>query len=89
MDANNNTLVSLKSVFHTSPASIIKINLSPFSGPLFPAFSQKNTIWVDKREVKLIPGMMVTAEVKTGKRRILEFFMAPLLRYKQESIRER
>jgi len=49
----------------------------------------KNTIWVDEREVKLMPGMAVTAEVKTGKRRIIEFFLAPLLRYKNESIRER
>lgn len=50
---------------------------------------KQNTIQVDKRLVKLMPGMEVTAEIKTGKRRILEFFMAPLLRYKEESIRER
>jgi hemolysin D len=49
----------------------------------------KNTIMIDNKKVKLIPGMAVTAEVKTDKRRIIEFFMAPLLRYKQESIRER
>ena len=29
------------------------------------------------------------AEVKTGQRRIIEFFLAPLLRHGQESIRER
>lgn len=50
---------------------------------------KQNTIMVDNREVKLMPGMAVTAEVKTGTRRIIEFFLAPLLRYKQESIRER
>ncbi|MDB2705256.1 HlyD family type I secretion periplasmic adaptor subunit [Pseudomonadota bacterium] len=50
---------------------------------------KKSTIMVDKREVRLMPGMAVTAEVKTGTRRIIEFFLAPLLRYKQESIRER
>lgn len=50
---------------------------------------KKNTIMVDNREVRLMPGMAVTAEVKTGTRRIIEFFLAPLLRYKQESIRER
>ncbi|WP_372740958.1 HlyD family type I secretion periplasmic adaptor subunit [Neptunomonas sp.] len=49
----------------------------------------KNTIWVDGKNVKLIPGMAVTAEVKTGKRRIIEFFLAPLLRYGQEGLRER
>lgn len=46
-------------------------------------------LWVDKRWVDLLPGMAVSAEVKTGKRRLIEFFMAPLLRYKDESVRER
>jgi len=52
---------------------------------------KKNTIMVDNREVRLMPGIAVTAEVKTGTgtRRIIEFFLAPLLKYKQESIRER
>ena len=49
----------------------------------------RSTIWVDKREVQLIPGMAVMVEVKTGKRRLIEYVMAPLLRYKQESVRER
>lgn len=50
---------------------------------------KSNTINVKGREVKLMPGMAVTAEVTTGTRRIIEFFLAPLLRYKDESIRER
>ncbi|MGQ4808977.1 hypothetical protein NKDENANG_02372 [Candidatus Entotheonellaceae bacterium PAL068K] len=45
----------------------------------------RNTIRVDGKEVRLIPGMAVTAEVKTGKWRIIEFFLAPLLRYQDES----
>lgn len=49
----------------------------------------KNTLWVEGKEVKLQPGMAVTAEVRTGERRIIEFFLAPLLRAKSESIRER
>ena len=49
----------------------------------------KNTLWVEGKEVKLQPGMAVTAEVQTGERRIMEFFLAPLLRAKSESIRER
>ena len=44
---------------------------------------------VNGREVALSPGMAITAEVKTGTRRIIEFFLAPLLRYKQESLGER
>jgi hemolysin D len=49
----------------------------------------KNTIWVEGKEVRLQPGMAVTAEVKTGERRVIEFFLAPLLRAGNESIRER
>ena len=35
----------------------------------------KNTMAVKGKEVKLIPGMAVTAEVKTGKRRVIQFFL--------------
>jgi hemolysin D len=44
---------------------------------------------VDGRLVNLAPGMAVTAEIKTGSRRVIEYLLAPLLRYKQESTRER
>ncbi len=49
----------------------------------------RSDIQVGKRLVNLSPGMAVTVEVKTGTRRIIEFFLAPLLRYGNESIRER
>jgi len=50
---------------------------------------EKTQLSVGSKMIKLIPGMAVTAEIKTGKRRLIEYFLAPLLRYKQESIRER
>lgn len=49
----------------------------------------KNNIRVNGKPVKLSPGMEVVAEIKTGQRRIIEYLLTPLLRYKQESIRER
>ena len=49
----------------------------------------KTEMLVNDKTVKLIPGMAVTAEIKTGKRRLIEYFLAPILRYKQESVRER
>ena len=49
----------------------------------------KTTIRADGREIQLTPGMAVTVEIKTGKRRIIEFLMAPLLRYQSEALRER
>jgi hemolysin D len=44
---------------------------------------------IEDRVVNLTPGMAVTVEIKTGKRRIIEYLMSPLLRYRQESLRER
>lgn len=49
----------------------------------------KTTMLVNGNQVSLTPGMSVAVEIKTGKRRLLEYFLAPLLRYKQESVRER
>jgi len=50
---------------------------------------KENTIRVSGRDVLLGPGMAATAEIRTGKRRLIEFFLAPLLRYKDEALRER
>jgi len=47
------------------------------------------SIAVEDKIVQLSPGMAITAEIRTGKRRLIEFFLSPLLRYKQESVRER
>ena len=43
---------------------------------------------VKDRMVNLAPGMSVTVEIKTDQRRIIEFFLSPLLRYRDESIRD-
>jgi len=40
------------------------------------------------RTFRLISGMAVTAEIKTGERTILSYFLYPLLRGLDESIRE-
>jgi len=48
-----------------------------------------NEIETQTKHLKLMPGMAVTAEVKTGDRRIIEFFLAPLLQHGQEALRER
>jgi hemolysin D len=44
---------------------------------------------IEDKMVNLAPGMAVTVEIKTGTRRIIEYLMSPLLRYRQESLRER
>jgi hemolysin D len=49
----------------------------------------ESALQVGERLVSLAPGMTVTAEVKTGQRRVIEFFLSPLLRYQEDSLRER
>ena len=44
---------------------------------------------IDDRMVNLSPGMAVTVEIKTGSRMILSYLLSPLLRYRQEALRER
>ena len=44
---------------------------------------------VDDRMVNLSPGMAVTVEIKTGSRTVLSYLLSPLLRYRQEALRER
>jgi hemolysin D len=44
---------------------------------------------VDGKAIRLAPGMNVSAEVKTGKRRVIDYLMSPIQQTAQESIRER
>jgi hemolysin D len=44
---------------------------------------------IDDRVVSLSPGMAATVEIKTGSRTVLSFLLSPLLRYRQEALRER
>jgi hemolysin D len=48
-----------------------------------------NQIHVENKWVNLTPGMEVTVEINTGKRSVLGYFLGPLVRTVQESMRER
>jgi hemolysin D len=50
---------------------------------------ERATINVDGAYVNLNPGMAVSVEIKTGKRRVIEYFLNPLMQYSHESLRER
>lgn len=50
---------------------------------------KETTITVDGEAVPLKPGMAVSAEVATGKRRIIDYFLAPLVEVQSQAIRER
>lgn len=49
----------------------------------------KTIMQVEEKIINLTPGMAVTVEVNLGKRRLIEYLLSPLLRYKDESVRER
>jgi hemolysin D len=60
-------------------------------GSYYPAtltLSQKDML-IDGKRIPISPGMNVTAEIKTGKRRIIEFLFSPVQRMGNESLRER
>jgi len=44
---------------------------------------------VNKNKVAISPGMSVSVEVKTGKRRIIDFFLSPLVKYAKEGLNVR
>jgi hemolysin D len=60
-------------------------------GLIFPArlVLDRATIQIDDRTVRLSPGMAVTSEIRTGSRRVIEFFLSPIIQTTQESLRER
>jgi hemolysin D len=50
---------------------------------------QRLTLPAGLTAVPLASGMAVTAEVQTDRRRLIEYFLSPLLQYAKESFRER
>jgi hemolysin D len=70
------------------PASPLMAGQGPLIFPVKVALSQE-TIWADGENVRLTPGMSVTVEVKTGNRRVIEYFLSPLMKMKDEALRER
>jgi hemolysin D len=48
----------------------------------------KTQMQIDERLVNLGPGMAVTVEIKTGSRRVIEYLLSPLMRHKQQAMRE-
>nr|WP_271585190.1 HlyD family type I secretion periplasmic adaptor subunit [Bradyrhizobium sp. CCBAU 45389] len=49
----------------------------------------RNYMDIDNRRVNLSPGMATTVEIKSGSRSVISYILSPIMRYKQESLRER
>ncbi|AYQ30490.1 HlyD family type I secretion periplasmic adaptor subunit [Polaromonas sp. SP1] len=60
-------------------------------GAIFPVTLTLNTkqIDIDGKMIQLVPGMNLTAEIKTGQRRVIEYLLSPIQRAGSESLRER
>ena len=50
---------------------------------------EQSHVLVGSKKIALSPGMVVTSEISTGMRRVIEYFLSPLLRYQDESLTER
>ena len=81
--------------YGTVKASVDKVTQDAVNdekrGAIFPAMLKLNqtTIDVDGKQIKLAPGMNITAEIKTGQRRVIEYLLSPIQRAGNESLRER
>ncbi|MBB4845578.1 hemolysin D [Paucibacter oligotrophus] len=60
-------------------------------GAIFPAtlVLEQTKLNVDGKRIKLAPGMNLTAEIKTGKRRVIDFLLSPVQKHVDESLKER
>jgi len=60
-------------------------------GLVFPARVRlnKSALMVDGVTVSLTPGMSLSAEIKTGKRRLIDYVLSPLQRHGGEAFREK
>ncbi len=59
-------------------------------GSFYPAILtlEKKDMLIDGKSIPISPGMNISAEIKTGKRRIIEFLLSPVQRMGSESLRE-
>jgi len=60
-------------------------------GPVYAAriSLERTQMQIEDKPVNLSPGMSVTAEIRTGERRIISYLLSPLRKYRQDSLRER
>lgn len=50
---------------------------------------ERNHVIVEGERVPIRPGMTVSVDIEMGSRRVIEYFLGPILRYRDETLRER
>jgi hemolysin D len=60
-------------------------------GAIFPAVLvlKQTSLNIDGKAIRLAPGMNLTAEIKTGKRRVIDYLLSPVQQHVDESLKER
>jgi hypothetical protein len=81
--------------YGTVPATVTQMSADAVQddkrGAIFPvtlALERRN-IDVDGRRIALAPGMNLSAEIKTGQRRLIDYLLSPVQRAGHESLKER
>lgn len=81
--------------YGTVPAQVTTIAADAVNdekrGPIFPAtlVLARSAIDVDGKRIRLSPGMALSAEIKTGKRRLIEYLLSPVQHAASSSLKER
>jgi hemolysin D len=75
----NVTMVTADAVHDEKRGAVFPVTLS---------LAQRE-IDVDGKMIRLAPGMNLTAEIKTGQRRVIEYLLSPIQKAGRESLRER
>lgn len=59
-------------------------------GEIYPVLIElkTDTMKIDNKHIKLMPGMTCSVDIKIGKRRLIEYIISPMIRYKDEAMRE-
>ena len=74
-------------------AKVSEISPDAGSNPQDPETYQKYRLTLDLSSddsgIELTPGMNVSAEIKIKKKKIIDFFLDPFRKYKDEALRER
>ena len=94
-DADVKIETFLYTKYGTVPAKVVSVSHDAIHderrGPVYSMRIKmaRTTIMAEGIPVNLSPGMAVMVDVKTGKRRVVDYFLDPLFKYKNESLRER
>lgn len=81
--------------YGTVPAEVMHVAADAVQdekrGAIFPVGLRllQASLDVDGRRIQLSPGMNLSAEIKTGRRRVIDYLLSPVLRHLGESLGER